>query len=214
MESAGEVLWVRSQPIAVPETGRLSISVWLRTDQISPAPPLRIAVESDSNQSRHYYRFGTVGGLAPQDSASQIDTNWKQFVVHFDDIPLQGIERLRIGFDLMGAGTVELDRVQVFDRWLDSNDSRALGQLLATSAACLESNQTYDQCRRLLESYWPQFVDRWLTSGTKSASSPVDGKTSADTATAVTEEPPHEKNSVFRRLRRASQPRMFPFRSP
>ncbi len=212
MTSAGEVLWIRSQPLAVPETGRLSISVWLRTEQPEQPPPLRIAVESDADQSRHYYRFGTVGGLAPQDAASQIESQWKQFVVHFDDLPLQGIDRVRIGFDLMGAGQVDFDRIEVFDRWLDSNDTKALAQLLATSAACLESSQTYEQSRRLLESYWPQFVDRWISNNAKPANSNTEPTNSGSPSDVIAEDSRQEKNNVFRRLRRATQPRLFPFR--
>ena len=153
-------VWIRSNPFEGPTTGRLSISVWLRTDTPAKQPPLRLAVEGQSG-SANYYRFGSVGSLSPDPNSNQIDQTWKRFAVHFDDIPVSGLSNVRIGFDLMGPGQVNIDCVEVFDRWFDENDSKAITQILASTGPLLANQETFDSCRRLLSSYWPQFLDRY-----------------------------------------------------
>ena len=62
--STDGVTWIRSQPIAPTETGRLSISVWLRvlsTDEGNDkVPQVRMAIDGQSLWD-NYYRFGVVG---------------------------------------------------------------------------------------------------------------------------------------------------------
>jgi hypothetical protein len=154
-------VWVRSNTFESSETGRLSIAVWLKTADPSQQPPLRLAVEGETNGSS-YYRFGSIGSLSPDPNANQIESRWKRFAVHFDDLPVNGLSNVRIGFDLMGPGQVNIDNVQVFDRWFDENDAKAITQLLASTGPLLSSPATFDSCRRLLESYWPSFLDEYI----------------------------------------------------
>ena len=148
-------VWVRSNEFSAPETGRLSVSAWLKIDQ--PDLPLRISLEGESGSST-YYRFGEIGGRVSADNGNQAGSQWQRFAVHFDDLPIENLDRLRVGFDLMGPGSVMIDRVEIFDRWFDENDSKAITQLLATASTLLSTPATYDRCRRLLESYWPRFL--------------------------------------------------------
>ena len=152
--------WVRSNLIDVPESGRLSISAWLRTPDLNPQPALRISVEGKTEQGS-YYRFGSVGQLSPHPNQNQIETEWKRFAVHFDDLP-DGVTELRIGFDLMDAGVVHLTQVDVYDHWFDNNDAKVITQMLASTDALLLQAETYERCRRLLESYWAKFLDRYV----------------------------------------------------
>ena len=62
----------------------------------------------------------------------------------------------------MGPGNVSIDNVEVFDRWFDENDAKATTQLLASSGPLLSNPKTFDSCRRLLESYWPSFLDQFI----------------------------------------------------
>lgn len=150
-------VWIRSNEFSAPETGRLSVSAWLKTDQPDRPLPLRISLEGETG-SGTYYRFGEIGRQVSSDNANQTGARWQRFAVHFDDLPLQNLDRLRVGFDLMGPGSVMIDRVEIFDRWFDENDSKAITQLLATASTLLSTPKTYDRCRRLLESYWPRFL--------------------------------------------------------
>ncbi len=158
MASEGQTVWIRSNEFPVPSTGRISVSVWIRTENPDVQPPLRIAVEGRSTTG-DYYRFGLVDAGTERGDSRRIERTWQRFAVHFDDLPVEGLTRLRIGFDLMGAGNVQIDSVRVYDRWLDEYDSRTLTQLLASAGQLLTRTETQDSGRRILESYWPRFLD-------------------------------------------------------
>jgi hypothetical protein len=157
----GVDVWVRSNKFEVTETGRVSISVWLKTDKPDQQPPLRLALEGQS-EGVSYYRFGSVGSLSSDPEANQIESRWKRFAVHFDDLPSEGMTDVSIGFDLMGAGQVCIDNVEVFDRWFDENDVKAMTQMLASTTPLLSDPIGYERCRQLLTSYWPMFLDRFI----------------------------------------------------
>ncbi len=159
--SDGPTVWIRSSAFAAPETGRLSVSVWLRTDDPENQPPLRLALEGHTANA-DYYRFGSIGALAPASATKRVEGHWQRFAVHFDDLPIQGIDDLRIGFDLMGPGQVWIDNVEVYDRWFDSNDTKAITQLLATAGLLLSDPENIDQCRKILNGYWPRFLDEYF----------------------------------------------------
>jgi hypothetical protein len=150
-------VWIRSNSFDAPTTGRLSISVWLKTLTPDTQPPLRLSIEGQAS-GESYYRFGSVGSLSQDQSTSQLGRQWKKFAVHFDDLPAN-LTNVRVGFDLMGPGQVNIDNVQVFDRWFDENDAKAMTQMLASAGPLLANKASYDQGRRLLESYWMRFLD-------------------------------------------------------
>ncbi len=154
-------VWVRSNVFEAGNTGRLSISVWLKTNDTAQQPPLRLALEGQSGGT-NYYRFGSVGSLSPDSRSNQIESRWKRFAVHFDDLPLEGLSNVRIGFDLMGPGQVNIDNVQVFDRWFDENDAKTITQMLASTGPLLSNPATFDNCRRLLDGYWLRFLDQFI----------------------------------------------------
>ncbi len=159
--SEGQTVWIRSNQFAAPTTGRISVSVWLKTEDPQQQPPLRLAIEGQTENSE-YYRFGSIGALAPESESKRVSQQWQRFAVHFDDLPVQGIENLRIGFDLMGAGQVWIDDVAVYDRWFDGNDTKAITQMLASASLMMSQPEKLDQCRRILNGYWPSFLDEYF----------------------------------------------------
>ena len=204
-KSSGENAWIRSNEFDSPETGRLSISVWLRSDQTENQPPLRISVESTSRDAA-YYRFGSVGKLAADSKVNQIGKQWKRFAVHFDDLPTTDQSRLRIGFDLMGAGEIWVDRVEVYDRWLDENDVMAVTQLLASVGPLLAKTESLARCRNVLGGYWPTFLDRSFAEQDPSNTVQELG----DTPKVAEEE--ESPNGIKQKLRRLNPPKWFQFR--
>ena len=159
LTSDGEVVWIRSNTFTPSETGRLSVSVWLRTDAIENQPPLRLAIEGKYG-GEDFYRFGTVGSLSRAER-NQLGTQWKRFAVHFDGLPVDGLSDVRIGFDLMGRGRVWIDQVQVFDRWFDHDEAKVLMQLLSLAGYQLDQGDV-NGCRKVLEGYWPRFLKQHL----------------------------------------------------
>ncbi len=169
MQTNGKPVWIRSNILPRPETGRLSVSVWLRTVDAANQPPLRISVEGISDRANHY-RFGAIGSLSSTPDVDPIDTNWRRYAVHFDDLP-DDLTNMRIGFDLMSRGQVSIDQVEVFDRWFDENDSVAMTQLLASAGSQLQNPDSIDGARRIMESYWANFLDQHIGNETKSSAS-------------------------------------------
>ena len=151
--SLGPVGSVASLPITPPDTGRLEIVVRLRVDDPARQPPLRIAIDGRQN-GEEYYRHAAVGKATER---AQIGKEWTQFVFQVDDLPLKGLSQLRVRFDLMGAGNVWIDDVQLHPlRFFDNENIELL--LIITSAQVKLQEGQYSDCLRLVESYWAQFL--------------------------------------------------------
>ncbi len=180
IKSSDRVSWLRSEAITPPETGRLSILVWMRIADEKKQPALRLCVEGTYGREE-YYRFGQFGSIArgsaaDPNSPSQLTTQWKPFAVHFDDIPPTGLNDLRVGIDVFGEAEIWVDKVQVFDRWFDENDRIALTQVLARAAHQLQIEKNFAGCQRTLESYWPRFLNEYSARETRTASLPKDNQ--------------------------------------
>ncbi len=153
MRGEGSVVGIRSNYFAAPQTGRVSVSIWVRTDPAVQLPPLRMSLEATSADS-NVNRFSDLG---PPEGAGPTD-QWTQQVAHFDHLP-SDLREVRIGVDLMGPGVVWIDRVEIHDRWLDKSEVQSLKQLLNLASYKLQEQGDAVGCLRILESYWPRFVD-------------------------------------------------------
>lgn len=199
ISSTGPVAWVRSNWFAAPETGRLSLSMTMRTDDPSSQPPLRLAIESDSGPLE-YYRFGEYGSLSPNPSEHQLDQQWKTFVVHFDDLPVLARARYRVGLDLMGVGVVEIDRLDVYDRMFEKSELQALTQMIASIRPQVTDPALIDEARFLLEGYWPRFINHVF--GPTERVAPPLVQSPAESITADSDPDPNRTGFMFRRQRR------------
>ncbi|MEN6450841.1 MAG: hypothetical protein ABFC96_10135, partial [Thermoguttaceae bacterium] len=158
LSSNGPVACLVSRPFAAPTTGRLTVSVWLRVADAARQPPLRLALEGKI-QGRDYYRFGPVGlPPAPSQHADPISTEWGQYVVQIDDLPLEGMTAMRVRFDLMGPGEVWIDDVQVYSLAFNRTEMVELSKLIALADVKLKQREIGD-CLHLLEGYWPRFLE-------------------------------------------------------
>lgn len=200
LTSTGTVAWVRSDWFDAPETGRLSLVVWMRAPDAAAQPPLRVAIESEATPLE-YYRYAEFGSLVPDQPEQQLTSQWKPFVVHFDDLPMHTAARLRVGFDLMRAGTVEIDRIELYDRLFEKSELQALTQLIASIRALTTDADLVDEARFLLEGYWPQFIDRVFDAMAidASAASPSATETAENNDAAGDSSRP---GFIFRRQRR------------
>ena len=169
ISSDGSIACLVSQPFAPPATGRITMSVWLRVADASHQPNLRLAVEGKPTTTmgtwcptwcpgRDYYRYAMLGrpaGSGP--GGSPIATTWGQYIVQFDDLPLDGLSQMRVRLDLMGGGEVWADDVQLFDLAFNESELRALYKLLTLADLNLQNGQIGD-CMKLLNGYWPRFL--------------------------------------------------------
>ena len=133
------------------------MSVWLRVAAAARQPNLWLAVEGKC-PGRNYYRYAAVGQPpAPGQDGKPIGTTWSQYIVPFDDLPLDGLSQMRVHVDLIGAGEVWVDDVQLFDLVFNESELRALYKLLTLADLNLQNGQVGD-CMKLLNGYWPRFL--------------------------------------------------------
>ena len=149
---------LRSNPFPAPASGRISVAAWLRVSDAAVQPPLRIAIEGVQGD-REYYRFAAIGGLT---GGRPLTGQWSQFVLQVDDFPAEPVESLRVRFDLLGPGRVQIDDVRVFDlAFDDSQRSR-----ITTAVSLLEHQQSSGDlggCLVGLEGYWPMFLEAFVS---------------------------------------------------
>jgi hypothetical protein len=152
LKSQGPVVWVRSQPIEAPQTGRLHVAVWLRAPNPQQQPSLRLAVDG-RHRGRPYYRYAVVGA-----NAAPLTDKWSLYVFQVNDLPVNGWEKLEVGFDLMGAGEVLVDNVEIYDKRFNPNEQRELSSAWVALADLHLRQGKLGDCQRVLESYWPRFL--------------------------------------------------------
>jgi hypothetical protein len=145
---------LRSNPFAPPRTGRISVAAWLRvTGDVQP--PLRMAVEGVQGD-REFYRFAAVGGLA---GGRPLTPQWARYVLQVDALPALGLDSLRVRFDLLGPGGVEIDDVQVFDLAFDESQRSRI----SAAVSMLEHRSASGDvggCLAAFDDYWPAFLER------------------------------------------------------
>jgi len=144
---------LRSNPFAPPRTGRISVAAWLRVAG-DAQPPLRMAVEGVQGD-REFYRFAAVGGLA---GGRPLTADWAQYVLQVDELPAAGLDSLRVRFDLLGPGRVEIDEVRVFDLAFDESQRARIGAAVGLLEHRAQRGDV-GGCLVDFEGYWPAFLE-------------------------------------------------------
>jgi hypothetical protein len=171
--SANGLSTLRSNPFARPASGRLSIAAWLRIKDGDPQPPLRIALEGDEG-GREYYRFAAIGGLA---GGRPLAAQWSQYVLQVDDLPEGGLESLRVRFDMLGPGSVEIDDVRLFDLAFDESQRVQLTRLLTGLDQRLAADDV-GGCLVQLDGHWPRYLEAFVPERIAAVAEPPKAKTS------------------------------------
>ncbi|MEC9093644.1 MAG: hypothetical protein VX438_13105 [Planctomycetota bacterium] len=152
--------WIRSQYLPSTGTGRLSVLVSMKIDDSQKSPRVRLSVDGNAN-GEEYYRFGSFSADQGLAESARLGNDWKVFAVHFNDVPTQ-ITNLRVGLDIYGKGLLYVDDFKVFDRWFDTHDKDSLTKLVTVAAHNISAGE-YLKAHRLLESYWPKFLQEYNT---------------------------------------------------
>jgi hypothetical protein len=153
LKSSGARAVLRSGTFAAPATGRLSVAIWLRTADRKGQPSVRLALEAKS-ESGDYFRYATLGAGSP---AAQLTDQWAQFIFQVDDLPTENGAEVRVRLDLLGAGEIWLDDVQLYDLAFAENERVELTKIITLASYKLQAGQVAD-CARILDGYWPQFL--------------------------------------------------------
>lgn len=153
--SDGPTASLVSSPLDVPASGRLSVAVWLRLPEGAPQPPLRLALDGRV-RGQDFYRHVLVGQGR---DVPRIGTTWGQYVFQVPDLPLEDFATVRVRFDMMGPGKVQIDHVQLFDLAFRQKELIELSKLITLANVKLQHREVSD-CLAILEGYWPRFLTR------------------------------------------------------
>lgn len=148
---------LRSNPFPAPATGRISVAAWLRVKPGDPQPPLRIAIEG-VEEGREYYRFAAVGGLT---GGRPLTPEWSLFVLQVDELPVDSVESMRVRFDLLGPGSVEIDDVRVFDLAFDADQRGRLAKQVARIDHRFRQGDV-GAALVTLAGHWPAFLETFV----------------------------------------------------
>lgn len=149
---------LRSNPFAPPKTGRIGVAAWLRIKPGDQQPPLRIAVEGVEG-SREYYRFAAIGGLT---GGRPLTGEWSLFVLQVDDLPPGTVESMRVRFDLLGPGGVQIDDVRVYDLAFDETERTSLAQEIARIDHRFKQGDVGNAIVGL-SGHWPAFLEAFVS---------------------------------------------------
>ena len=95
------------------------------------------------------------------DTGSPLVETWEGFTLPINDLPVAQLKSLRIGFDLLGPGTVWIDDVQLSGLLFETLEQRELNQIVARSHRQWKQAR-YGDCARALDDYWPQFLREYV----------------------------------------------------
>ena len=131
----------------------MSIFAWLRVADPKVQPKLQVALQGKLHGADYYnYR------VSPTTGPDAVSTTWKEYEFRFDDLPLEGLSQLQARFDLSGPGEVWVDDVLLSDLAFVKNESTELGKMVRLADWNLKNGRIGD-CMRVLDGYWPQFLD-------------------------------------------------------
>lgn len=157
---------VYSKGIAVDATGRFTVSVWIKK---SPAIPLRCFIRAN-NHGKPLYREILWCQESPTAAVNQ-QNDWRQYYFHVNDLPLESMDDLCVGFELSHQGEVWIDDVNVSDLYFSEKEQRELYQYLAPLNAKFSQGEL-EYCWRFEKGYWSQFLMESVELGATLPSSP------------------------------------------
>jgi hypothetical protein len=186
---------LRSNPFPAPRTGRISVAAWLRIASGGSQPPLRVAIEGVQG-NREYYRFAAVGGLS---GGRPLTGEWSQFVLQVDDLPAEPVESMRVRFDLLGPGSVQIDDVRVFDLAFDESQRAQLSKAVSLLEHQCQAGD-WAACLAGLDGYWPAFLESFVSDAIVSAMDEA-RRTSEPAVPDVNQPAERQAGSMFDRMR-------------
>ena len=143
---------ILSNVIPSSETGRLFVSAHLGVSNQSPAPPINVVLTATHCGTPLFRSLR----IEPEATATDA-VRWRKIVVPFDRLPKDDLEDLRIGFQLVGSGTVRIDDVMLYRIAFTKEEWSELYQI-ASVADRRRSTDRISDLLVLLEGYWLKFL--------------------------------------------------------
>ncbi len=153
-QNSGAKATLVSRTFAAPVTGQLALVFRLRVADASPEAKLTLHLQTPDGQ---YQQFTST----PLTAAG---SEWRDLVFQVDDLPLANSGGLQVAYELTGAATIGIDRLEMFDLLaplpFDSADATrrklAFIQQLRGAQNALDEGR-YRDCLAALDSYTLRF---------------------------------------------------------
>jgi hypothetical protein len=139
---------VQSHLFPAPDTGQLTVGLFLRASHLDSASQLQISVQDASGGQRYHQR-------AVLDPTQLAGDAWTHYEFPLGDVPAD--TQLRLVFHLTGTAQVVLDDVQLYDLRFDDVRRRALVKRIYAAKLALDKGQWVD-CLRVVDDYWSQYL--------------------------------------------------------
>lgn len=152
LASDGPPVSLLSEEFPAPTTGRLVLLAWLRVSDAADSPALRLALQGELH-GQEYYRYAALG----RGQEHALRDGWSLYKFRVDDLPLAGLQKLQVRFDLLGAGEVWLDDVELSCLSFTEKEQRELQLLVYSAYEQLDQGRVRD-CWQALDGYWPRFL--------------------------------------------------------
>jgi hypothetical protein len=102
----------------------------------------------------------------------RLDETWTRCQLLVKNFPLEGLEDLRVGFDLMGEGEVWIDDVKIYDTLFEASERDELRKSNFTTRQVQLGAGRLGECQRYLDGYWPSFLMRHVPASAAAQASP------------------------------------------
>ncbi len=140
-ESGATPSQLRGNVFAAPTTGRMSVLLWLKTPDAQNQPAVRLAIEAKADDIE-YLRYATLGV-----GSTKLTEEWAQYIFQIDDLPTARVTELRVRIDLLSAGRVEIDDLQLYDLAFAESERLELNKLITLASYKLQSHEVCDSRR-------------------------------------------------------------------
>jgi hypothetical protein len=151
-----------SQPLNIPATGRLSVSMYVGVSANCQSLPMSVVLTA-KHRDKPIYRNVPVGNtLMPRlaDVEPRNGVRWHWLPVSFGRLPLD-LEEVRIGIQYSGSGTVWLDDITLYQVLFSANEMIELQKRLVVADKYCTLGRVSD-LTALLEDHWTQFLFRYV----------------------------------------------------
>ncbi len=165
------VVW--SSPLTGPRTGRLFTAAFVGIPNGSTSLPLHCVLNAKHQGQPLYRSFRLEPMVLPLLTKTPPinGVRWQKVVVPFDRLPQEHLDELRIGFEMVGPGTVWIDDVGLYQVAFTKEEQAELYRLVSVADFRCSSDRISDLFT-LMEGYWPRFLTEHVPLPAPIASAP------------------------------------------
>ena len=148
-----------SQPLDIPATGRLGISMFVGIPEGSLSLPMNVVLTA-KHRGQPYFRSASAEESVISSLANTVPKNgvrWHPLVVSFGRLPTDSLEDVRIGVQYSGNGAVWLDDITLYQALFSALEMTELQKMSAVAYQRHTSERVSDLILQL-EGHWPQFL--------------------------------------------------------